>query len=83
MILVPYPASTLACRMSRPLFEQWKGGKFKIVSFFVGKARGLMARYATLDCMAEPAGLRGSGAGTCARGAPGADVCVFRRKQKP
>lgn len=29
-----------------PVFEEWKGGGYKIVSFFAKRARGLMARYA-------------------------------------
>jgi cytoplasmic iron level regulating protein YaaA (DUF328/UPF0246 family) len=29
-----------------PVFEEWKGGSYKIVSFFAKRARGLMARYA-------------------------------------
>ncbi len=30
----------------QPVFEDWKGGRYKIVSFFAKRARGLMARYA-------------------------------------
>jgi uncharacterized protein len=29
-----------------PVFEDWKNGKYKIISFFAKRARGLMARYA-------------------------------------
>ena len=29
-----------------PVFEDWKGGKYKIISFFAKRARGMMARYA-------------------------------------
>jgi cytoplasmic iron level regulating protein YaaA (DUF328/UPF0246 family) len=29
-----------------PVFEDWKGGKYKIISFYAKRARGLMARYA-------------------------------------
>ncbi len=29
-----------------PVFEEWKDGKFKIISFYAKRARGLMARYA-------------------------------------
>jgi cytoplasmic iron level regulating protein YaaA (DUF328/UPF0246 family) len=31
-----------------PVFEDWKGGKYKIISFYAKRARGLMARYATV-----------------------------------
>ncbi|HEX5804142.1 MAG TPA: peroxide stress protein YaaA [Azospira sp.] len=30
----------------QPVFEDWKGGRYKIISFFAKRARGLMARYA-------------------------------------
>lgn len=29
-----------------PVFEDWKGGRYKIISFYAKRARGLMARYA-------------------------------------
>lgn len=29
-----------------PVFEDWKNGKYKIISFFAKRARGMMARYA-------------------------------------
>lgn len=31
-----------------PVFEDWKGGKYKIISFYAKRARGLMARFATV-----------------------------------
>jgi cytoplasmic iron level regulating protein YaaA (DUF328/UPF0246 family) len=31
-----------------PVFEDWKNGKYKIISFFAKRARGLMARYAAV-----------------------------------
>jgi len=33
-------------RIITPIFKDWKGGKYKIISFYAKKARGLMARYA-------------------------------------
>lgn len=36
----------LKARVVECVFEEWKGGQWKIVSFFAKKARGLMARYA-------------------------------------
>jgi len=33
-------------RIVTPIFKDWKGGKYKIISFYAKKARGLMARYA-------------------------------------
>ena len=28
-----------------PVFKDWKGGKYKIISFYAKKARGLMSAY--------------------------------------
>jgi cytoplasmic iron level regulating protein YaaA (DUF328/UPF0246 family) len=36
----------LAVPVIHPVFEEWKDGKFKIISFYAKRARGLMARYA-------------------------------------
>ncbi|MEA3405679.1 MAG: peroxide stress protein YaaA [Pseudomonadota bacterium] len=33
-------------RIITPIFKDWKAGKYKIISFYAKKARGLMARYA-------------------------------------
>jgi hypothetical protein len=32
-----------------PVFEDWKNGKYKIISFYAKRARGLMARYAVVN----------------------------------
>ena len=39
------------------MFEEWKGGKYKIISFFAKRARGLMARWAVLHKAATPKAL--------------------------
>ncbi len=49
---------TLNARVIDIVFEEWKGGKFKIISFNAKRARGLMARYATQHRIKTPAGLR-------------------------
>jgi len=41
-----------------PVFEEWKGGKYKIIPFFAKRARGMMARYASVKGIAEAAGLK-------------------------
>lgn len=41
----------------QPVFEEWKGGQYKIVSFFAKRARGLMARYAIVNRLEAPEGL--------------------------
>lgn len=39
----------LAARVVSPVFEDFKGGKYKIISFYAKRARGLMARYAAIN----------------------------------
>lgn len=41
-----------------PVFEDWKGGRYKIISFYAKRARGLMARYATVNRIADPQRLK-------------------------
>lgn len=36
----------LQAEIITPVFKDWKGGKYKIISFYAKKARGLMCRYA-------------------------------------
>ncbi|MDD2744795.1 MAG: peroxide stress protein YaaA, partial [Rhodocyclaceae bacterium] len=42
----------------QPVFEDWKGGKYKIISFYAKRARGLMTRFATVNRLSEPEGLK-------------------------
>ena len=37
-----------------PVFEDFKNGKYKIISFFAKRARGLMARYAAVKGLTDP-----------------------------
>ncbi|HEV7913582.1 MAG TPA: peroxide stress protein YaaA [Albitalea sp.] len=41
------------------VFEDWKGGRYKVISFFAKKARGLMARHAIQKRIATPKRLEG------------------------
>jgi cytoplasmic iron level regulating protein YaaA (DUF328/UPF0246 family) len=41
-----------------PVFEDWKNGKYKIISFFAKRARGMMARYAAEKGMLDPQKLK-------------------------
>ncbi len=41
-----------------PVFEEWKNGKYKIISFFAKRARGLMARYASQKGLTDPSRLK-------------------------
>ena len=51
-------ARKLAARVIQPVFEDWKGGRYKIISFYAKKARGLMARYAVVNRLSEPEALQ-------------------------
>ena len=41
-----------------PVFEDYKNGKYKIISFFAKRARGLMARYAAVKGISDPEKLK-------------------------
>lgn len=49
----------LKARVVECVFEDFKGGGYKIISFYAKKARGLMARYAITRRIATPAQLQG------------------------
>jgi cytoplasmic iron level regulating protein YaaA (DUF328/UPF0246 family) len=51
--------STLKARVIDCVFEDWKGGRYKVISFFAKRARGLMARYAIERRIVSPDGLEG------------------------
>jgi len=44
----------LKARVIECVFEDWKGGKYKIISFLAKRARGLMARYAATHRVTTP-----------------------------
>lgn len=41
-----------------PVFEDWKNGKYKIISFFAKRARGMMARHAAANGIQDPEQLK-------------------------
>ncbi|TAM51593.1 MAG: peroxide stress protein YaaA [Paraburkholderia sp.] len=41
-----------------PVFEDWKGGRYKIISFYAKRARGLMARYVVEQRIGSPEKLK-------------------------
>ncbi|MFL6675360.1 MAG: peroxide stress protein YaaA [Massilia sp.] len=49
----------LAAPVITPVFEDWKNGKYKIISFYAKRARGMMARYATVKGIKDPKKLKG------------------------
>jgi cytoplasmic iron level regulating protein YaaA (DUF328/UPF0246 family) len=46
--------ATLKARIVAPVFQDWKNGKYKIISFYAKRARGLMARYCALNHIDRP-----------------------------
>lgn len=65
-----------------PVFEDWKGGRYKVISFHAKRARGLMARYAVENRIDEPTALRGFDAEGYAfdKAASNDSTYVFRRR---
>jgi uncharacterized protein len=76
---------TLKARVVQCVFEDWKGGAWKIISFHAKRARGLMARYAIETQALLPEQLQGFDRGGYAfePGASGRDRLVFRRREQP
>jgi cytoplasmic iron level regulating protein YaaA (DUF328/UPF0246 family) len=74
---------TLNARVIECVFEDYKDGKYKIISFFAKRARGLMARYAITHQVKTPKGLEGFNLDgyTFAPEASKPDCKVFRRRQ--
>lgn len=49
----------LRARVVDVQFEEWKGGRFKVISFFAKRARGMLARHAILSRARTPRALEG------------------------
>jgi cytoplasmic iron level regulating protein YaaA (DUF328/UPF0246 family) len=49
----------LGCPVISPVFQDGKDGKYKIISFYAKRARGLMARYVVENRITDPADLKG------------------------
>ena len=73
---------TLKARVVECVFEDYKGGQYKIISFHAKRARGLMARYAIQQRVATPRQLEGFDLEGYAfhPGASTPERLVFRRK---
>lgn len=52
-------ATKLAGPVVTAVFEDWKGGRYKIISFYAKRARGLMSRYAIRNRVEDVEGLKG------------------------
>lgn len=63
------------------VFEEYRGGQYKIISFMAKRARGLMVRYAVSQRLTMPTGLQGFAAEGYAfdAGASEPQRLVFRR----
>ncbi len=72
----------LKARVIECVFEDWKGGQYKVISFFAKRARGLMARYAIGKRLATPRQLEKFNLDGYAYEAKASepDRLVFRRK---
>ncbi|THF63481.1 peroxide stress protein YaaA [Pseudothauera rhizosphaerae] len=75
-------ADRLGARIVTPVFEDWKGGRYKIISFYAKRARGLMSRYAITRRAADVEALKDfdSEGYAFASGASDEDTLVFRRR---
>lgn len=72
----------LKARMIDCVFQEWKGGGWKIIGFSAKRARGLMARYAITHRVDRPDGLHGFDLEGYAfdAAASGSERLVFRRR---
>ena len=52
-------AKSLDCPVISPIFQDGKDGKYKIISFYAKRARGLMARYVVENRITDAADLKG------------------------
>lgn len=75
-------AKQVKTRIVTPVFQDWKGGGYKIISFFAKRARGLMCRYAITQRIEEVEQLKGFDLDgyAFAPEASEADVWIFRRR---
>lgn len=72
----------LVPRVIECVFEDWKSGQYKVISFFAKRARGLMARYAIQQRVQTPQGLQAFNSDGYAYDAAASEPhrLVFRRK---
>lgn len=72
----------LKARLVTPVFQDWKNGQWKIISFYAKRARGLMARYAIDRRVDDVEGLKDFDRDGYAfdAAASDADTWVFRRR---
>jgi cytoplasmic iron level regulating protein YaaA (DUF328/UPF0246 family) len=68
----------------QPVFEDWNNGRYRIVSFYAKRARGLMTRFALVNRLEQPEGLKDFDCDGYAFVRAASDDCrwVFRRRVK-
>jgi cytoplasmic iron level regulating protein YaaA (DUF328/UPF0246 family) len=73
----------LKARVVECVFEDWKDGRYKVISFFAKRARGLMARHAIVQRAKTLDDLKSFACDgyACDEQACGPDRLVFRRRQ--
>lgn len=69
----------------QPTFEDWSAGKFRVISFYAKRARGLMARYAIVNRLTNALALKNFSLEgyVYAAEASSNDRWVFRRRAAP
>jgi len=72
----------LSVPVVQPVFEDWSGGRYKVVSFYAKRARGLMARHAVVKRLGKVEGLKKFSEEGYAFDAAASDAVrwVFRRR---
>ena len=65
-----------------PVFEDWKGGEFKVISFFAKRARGAMARFAALHGVKKAVQLQGFDTDGYAFDAQASDAATWRFRRQ-
>lgn len=75
-------AKRLEAPVITPVFEDWKGGRYKVISFHAKRARGMMARFVVENRLDHPEKLKAfSAEGYCFEaGASNDNTYVFRRR---
>lgn len=73
----------LSCPVITPMFEDWKNGQYKIISFYAKRARGMMVRWAAQHQSAQAEDLKDFDAEGYQYDASASDGLhwVFRRRQ--
>ncbi|MGL4603971.1 MAG: YaaA family protein, partial [Iodobacter sp.] len=73
----------LSCPVITPVFEDWKNGQYKIISFYAKRARGMMVRWAAQQQTAQAEDLKAFDAEGYQYDASASDGLhwVFRRRQ--